>query len=278
MHVRPFALVFLAALTLAAATGRGRAGAEPPGSEEPQGQPLPAAREAIAQTIVPAVVAARGHIQSAILPAAPAPGRDGGMHPAAVDLIVEFEVSSQAYYDRRLSRPIWPGGASGATIGVGYDLGHQTARVILEDWHAHAQRERLPEASGIVGEPARAAAQRLGDVVTAYGLAYAVFRDASLPAYASRTRRVFGGSGYDRLPAAAQGALVSLVYNRGTSMRGDARREMRAIRDTCVPAADVECIARELRSMCRLWVGTELEAGLCRRRHAEAELAEQRRT
>ena len=33
------------------------------------------------------------------------------------------------------------------------------------------------------------------------------------------------------LPLDAQGALVSLVFNRGTSMEGDRRAEMRAIRD-----------------------------------------------
>ncbi|MEG4208465.1 hypothetical protein [Microcoleus sp. S13_B4] len=33
------------------------------------------------------------------------------------------------------------------------------------------------------------------------------------------------------MPADVPGGLVSLVFNRGTSMEGNLRREMRAIRD-----------------------------------------------
>jgi GH24 family phage-related lysozyme (muramidase) len=80
----------------------------------------------------------------------------------------------------------------------------------------------------------------------------------------------------DSLPLDAQGALVSLVYNRGTSMVDnspeDRRREMRAVRDA-VAAGDLERIATELRSMKRLWVGKKQD-GLLRRRDAEADLVE----
>lgn len=57
-------------------------------------------------------------------------------------------------------------------------------------------------------------------------------------------------------------------------MAGDSRREMKTIRDVCLPASDSACVARELRSMCRLWRGTSIEAGLCARREAEAKLSE----
>jgi GH24 family phage-related lysozyme (muramidase) len=67
---------------------------------------------------------------------------------------------------------------------------------------------------------------------------------------------------------------VSLVYNRGASMRGMTRTEMRVIRDECLPNRDHICIAHNIRSMCRLWEGTPVGPGLCRRRHAEADLAE----
>jgi hypothetical protein len=56
-------------------------------------------------------------------------------------------------------------------------------------------------------------------------------------------------------------------------MAGERRREMRAIRDDCVPAADTACIAAQLRAMARLWVGPDIEGGMRRRRHAEAALA-----
>ena len=70
--------------------------------------------------------------------------------------------------------------------------------------------------------------------------------------------------------------LVSLVYNRGASMKdspgSDNRREMRAIRDL-VPRMDLRGIAAALRSMKRLWAGKGLD-GLLRRREAEAVLVE----
>lgn len=220
---------------------------------------------------MPAVVATREAVQAVIppLPAAPPPLID----PRAVDLIVAFEVSGRAHYERRLQGVIWPGGASGATWGIGYDGGHQTRIVIADDWAAHAHVERLASTAGIVGERARALLPGLADVRTAWALAHEVFVAASLPVYHARARRAFGAPAFDALPPPASGALVSLVYNRGTSMSGDARREMRAIRDDCLPVADVDCIARELRSMCRLWAGAPNGAGLCRRRHAEADLA-----
>ena len=82
--------------------------------------------------------------------------------------------------------------------------------------------------------------------------------------------------GLEKLPADAQGALVSLVYNRGTSMVDkpgeDRRKEMRAIRDA-VEEQDLQEIADQLRSMKRLWAGKGLD-GLLARREAEAELVE----
>ena len=81
---------------------------------------------------------------------------------------------------------------------------------------------------------------------------------------------------FEKLPLDVQGALVSLVYNRGTSMVDDSpedrRREMRAIRDA-VAESDLQEIADELRVMKRLWVGKGLD-GLLKRRDAEAELVE----
>ena len=46
-------------------------------------------------------------------------------------------------------------------------------------------------------------------------------------------------------------------------------REIRAL----VPHKDYRGIAQQIRSMKRLWQGTEIEAGMARRRDAEADLA-----
>jgi GH24 family phage-related lysozyme (muramidase) len=72
----------------------------------------------------------------------------------------------------------------------------------------------------------------------------------------------------------ACGAILSLVYNRGTSTVGDSRREMKVLQKQCIPNTDYACIAEQIRSMTRLWRGTVNENGLTARREAEAILAE----
>lgn len=261
------------ALAVAAACSRPPAAdtlAEPT-PEPPALSPIERAQLAVAEITVPPVVAVREAIQT-IIPTAPPPVL--AIHPAAVALVVEYEVTSPAHYTRWLQAPVWPGGASGATWGIGYDGGHQTRPVIARDWHAHAHVGRLAETAGIIGTRARDLIPGLRDVLTPYAYAVEVFEAVALPRYCADARRYYGGDAVDHLPLPAQGALCSLTYNRGPIQPGDRGREQREIRDVCVPAGDVHCIARALRAMCRLWVGTPHEAGLCRRRNAEAALAE----
>ena len=43
----------------------------------------------------------------------------------AFKLIIKYEVGGgEAYYNKYLKKPSWPGAFSGVTIGVGYDLGY----------------------------------------------------------------------------------------------------------------------------------------------------------
>lgn len=232
-------------------------------------------QEAIATASSSAVVAVREAVEAVVPPAPlPPPQIDSGAHMAtcARELIVRWEVTSPAYYTRRLQGVIWPGGASGATWGIGYDGGHQTHGVIRRDWHAHASVDRLATTAGITGTRARDLLPGLRGIVTPYLYAADVFEAASLPLYHGRARAAFGRNAFDALPVGPQCALVSLVYNRGGGMAGESRREMRTLRDTCIPAGDVDCIASELRSMCRIWRGTPNGPGLCARRDHEAEV------
>ncbi len=232
------------------------------------------AQLASALTATPAIVAVREAVQS-VLPA-PVPAPALLVSPAAVDLIIRWEVSSPAYYTSRLEWPIWPRGASGVTWGIGYDGGHQTRTTIGRDWEQHADVERLQTTSGITGSRANPLARSMRDVRTSFGYARQVFTDASLPVYCGSARMAFGAAYFDALPLDAQGVLCSVVYNRGASMMGDSRLEMRAIRDDCLPAGNTTCIATQIRSMCRLWQGTVNGPGLCARRNDEARLAEGR--
>jgi hypothetical protein len=81
---------------------------------------------------------------------------------AAVDLIVAEEVSSQAVYQARYQHPEWPGGASGVTIGIGYDCGYSTANTIQGDRGDKPPAPMvkcLQDVAGIHGSPASSYAQ-----------------------------------------------------------------------------------------------------------------------
>lgn len=189
--------------------------------------------------------------------------------PKALRIITEFEGINQPGQ--------WPGHRSGVTLGYGYDLGYVTVDQFEADWEgcfAAADLERLKQVVGRVGQDAAALAPALTDIRCNSVDATRILLTRSIPAYTDLARRTFPG--FDALPLDAQGALVSLVLNRGSSMIDspgtDNRREMRAIRDH-VPQANLAGIAAELRSMQRLWVGKKLD-GLLKRREAEAALVE----
>ena len=200
----------------------------------------------------------------------------------AAKFIAGFEISSPAYYERRLQSPIWPGGASGLTIGVGYDLRHTSLATFRKDWGyllPWAVVERLAMWCEVAEDDRarrRQIVKELADIVIPLTAAQAVFRDASLPAYAQQTLRAFRGA--EHLSDRSFGALVSLVFNRGAGMRDEdaivqQRREMRAIRDHLL-AGRLDLIPDEFRSMKRLWEGKPDVAGLLRRRDEEAALFE----
>jgi GH24 family phage-related lysozyme (muramidase) len=171
----------------------------------------------------------------------------------------------------------WPGGASGITIGIGYDLGYVTVDQFESDWGEFLSTQdikRLRSVVGLRGIKAKNKAASLSDIKIKRTDAEKVFIERTIPLTQFKAEQAFRG--IDELPLDAQGALVSLVYNRGTSMADDSpedrRKEMRAIRDA-VARQDMKDIAVQLRLMKRLWIGKNL-GGLLKRRDAEAELVE----
>jgi len=190
------------------------------------------------------------------------------LSPEGFELILEFETGGRSGYN---PRPEWPGFASGVTIGVGYDCGYNAAPVVRSDWRKLQAAPRLAATSGITGRPARSKAAALRDVLVRWELAGEVFTEVTVARFHALTKRTFPG--VEQLHPNAQAALVSLVFNRGNSLVGERRSEMRAIREA-VARADYREIARQLRAMVRLWRGTDIERGMSRRRNAEAALVE----
>ena len=187
--------------------------------------------------------------------------------------IVKFEISSEAYYNRYLKHPAWPGGGSGVTIGIGYDLGYVSAAQMRRDWGgkiADADIKKLEGVCRLKGEDARAKVSLVSikSVTVSLESARQVFYSSSLPAYAAKCLKAYPG--VEKLPADAQAALLSLVFNRGTRKSGSKRREMKAI-EQLVATADLDGIAQQILSMKRLWEGRGLD-GLLRRREREATL------
>ena len=192
----------------------------------------------------------------------------------ASDLIIAFEVASPAVYEKKYRRPIWPKGASGVTIGVGYDLRFANKSYIDRDWPMLSASDRalLASVATLSGERAREATQNVQAVVVPWQDARTQFF-AFLPYPTKQTEDAFPNCG--KLHDDSFGALVSLVYNRGPKINRNSktRREMYEIQQS-MQAMEFDRVPAQIRSMKRLWQTPE-SRGLVRRREAEALLFEQ---
>lgn len=192
----------------------------------------------------------------------------------AFDLIVEFEVSSQQTYSQRYRQPTWPGGVSGLTIGIGYDLGYGTKEELWSDWRgaiADQMVSTLEAALGVTGQPASQLTQSLKNTVDVpWPSAISVHQTKVMPRWVGLVERSLPN--VDKIGPGCLGALVSLTYNRGASFdrNGDRYTEMRAIKAHMQDKA-YDQIPAEYRSMKRLWPTVR---GLQIRREREAQLFE----
>ncbi len=190
---------------------------------------------------------------------------------SGIDKIIAHEIGSEAYYNRALKKPIYPGGASGVTIGIGYDLGYVDKEKFRRDWEEHLSRRdcrRLAKTVGLRRDRAKRAVRRLSGIKISFASAKDVFVETSLPEYSAKAHKLYPG--LEKLEPDAQVSIVSLVYNRGTSVNGESRREMLNLK-ALVQNQDYEGIAEEILRMKRLWENKGLD-GLLRRRDDEAEL------
>ena len=176
------------------------------------------------------------------------------MSQKAFDLIVEEETGGEAYYNKTEIHPDWPGGASGVTIGVGYDCGYDTAAQIGADWIAlpSAARASLQECAGVRGSPAHALASELHGISVPWDLAQTVFRATDVPRWEAIVQKALPNT--DKLSGDSFGALVSLAFNRGASFSeaGGRYTEMRKIK-LLMAAEDFDQIPAQFLAMRRLW-------------------------
>ena len=188
--------------------------------------------------------------------------------------VIEFEVTSEQVYRKRYERPIKPGGASGVTIGIGYDLGYNSPDEVRRDLAGLLSPdniEALIGCCGLSGEAAATARQRVRDVVLPWDRAIALFQRTTVPKFAQLVQATFPNA--DETAGHAFGALFSLVYNRGSKLTGERRRHMKAIHDL-MAARRYEHVPAQFHDMCQLWAGDPAMKGVVKRRIVEAQLFE----
>ena len=194
----------------------------------------------------------------------------------AKDLIIEFEVSSPAIYTQRHQSPTWPGGNSGVTIGVGFDLGWCSAASFAEAWKgilADTQAGVLSPVCQVKADQAQAqvAQPAVKAVRVTWDQASTQF-DRHLPLFIGETAGAFPNC--DGLPPESFGALVSLVYNRGGSVANKPRREEMYNIANLMTAKNYAAVPAQIRAMKRLWQDVPGAEGLVQRRELEAKLFE----
>ena len=193
----------------------------------------------------------------------------------ALKLILDYEVGGgAAYYNNRLKQPCWPGGASGVTIGIGYDLGYNTTGQFTRDWKSllpATDFNRLSIVLGYKSDSARKQVASVKNISIPWESALTVFNNNTLPRFIAETIKAFPGA--EKLHPDAFGALVSIVFNRGASTTGPSRIEMLNIK-TAIKSGSVnvyDYISEQIIALKRLWVGKGLD-GLLTRRDDEAKL------
>ena len=189
----------------------------------------------------------------------------------AIELIIQHEIGGREVYTRKYQKPIWAGGDSGLTIGIGYDLGYIKEKDLFSDWAGLNLNflNAMKRFCGVKGEVVKTMMRgEVLNVVIPYNMAYDVFVKKSLPKYYAMTKKIYPQ--LDSLNEDTRGALVSMVYNRGAKLDGDSRKEMKAIVEL-VAKQDYEGIAEQIEKSKRLWEGKGLD-GLVIRRESEADL------
>lgn len=198
-----------------------------------------------------------------------------------IAFIAKEETGGLSYYELVTRWPHYPGHSSGITIGVGYDLRFNTEENFKELWGDLIPASHIDELSkdiGKKGSTTRAKELKKMGIEVPFKSAWPVFIQLTLPRFYSSTESIY--SSISRLPDYCRSVLVSLVFNRGTSLSGSTRKEMKEIQKILIRADDPNLtksqkteilseVEDEILSMKRLWAPS---SGLIKRRQSEANL------
>lgn len=195
----------------------------------------------------------------------------------AKDLIIYAEVTSKKRYEKDLILPILPGGQSGITIGIGYDLGYVSSSDFRAEWKEYIHQftvEALSAVCGKKGQSAQDVLSSVSQIRIGWDAAQRQFSEVLLPIFVAQTEQF--APTISKLHPDCRGALVSLIFNRGTALSlkndsQDSRKEMREI-VALMKTEDYKSIPLQFESMTRLWEGRPKVRGVVLRRRAEAAL------
>jgi hypothetical protein len=205
---------------------------------------------------------------------------------AAYEFILKWETGGKLYFEQVIKgRPVWPGFSSGITIGCGYDLGYHTQPEFAAGWSGRVPAATMRRLNGVIGfrttDPGRAAkvarakelARLLSDIVIPWETAVSQFDASKMPALVAALERALPN--LDLLHPHCYGALLSLVFNRGTPFRNPAPRYAEMVQvGKLMEQGSLSSFAKipaQLRSMERIWGAN---SSLAKRRHGEAQLFE----
>jgi hypothetical protein len=194
----------------------------------------------------------------------------------ALDLIIDFETGGEAYYKKVYkSAPVWPGFSSGVTIFFGTDLGYidkQEFDSKIAKYFSKEDAAKLRATVGVKGSAAKSLMSSVRGIKCSWEDGEELFVNHTLPKFMNLTKKTFPG--VENLHPNAQGAILSIVFNRGTSLSGSRRVEMLNLR-RIIPTKNYKAMAAEVRKMKRLWPNNKnSNSDLFDRREAEARLIE----
>jgi hypothetical protein len=193
--------------------------------------------------------------------------------PKTLELLLKYEVGGgESYYNKYLSKFTWPGGASGPTIAIGVDCAYYSSEELSKifSFLPAGQIELIKGASGKSGERGKQYTKilRSENIIVTWERSLDIFEKLTWPKFTKLAEKTFPG--LSELHPDAYGAIISLVFNRGTSLKGESRKEMVNIKEL-ISSKNYKQIAKEFRNMKRIWIGKGLD-GLLERREAEANL------